>query len=317
MAVKSDKITIFGSGTVGSAIAYSLIMKGLSEEIVLINRNMERAQAKAMDLAHCAPLLGGVKVTAGDFPASADSDIVIITAGVLPKETGTRMDVLARNIQIYKEIIPEIAKHSPEAVIVTVTNPVDVMAYVAYRLSGFPPERVIGTGTLLDTIRFKYILGSRFNVDSSQVEGEVMGEHGDSMFPVWSRVKIYNKPLQEFLDSNGLVFDPSMKHIIEEETKRAGWKIRLGNEHTCYGISLSTAKIVESILGFSEDAIPVSTLLKGEYGVRDVFLSIPSVCNRKGISRSEIIVLNSDEHEQLLKSAEIINKYKIEADSLL
>ncbi|MGE5629966.1 MAG: lactate/malate family dehydrogenase [Caulobacteraceae bacterium] len=317
MGVKAEKITVVGAGTIGSTVAYALMLKELAKEIRIVNRNEAKGKIKAFDLSHCAPLTGGVNISSGSFEDSAGSDIVVVTVGVLPNEHGTRMDVLKSNIGIYKGIIPEIARYSPDAVIILVTNPVDVMAYAAYRLSGFPASRIIGSGTLLDTIRFRHLLGSRYGFNSSQVEAAVIGEHGDSMVHVWSRVKFLHTGLQDYLNEKGLILEPDARNTIEEETRRAGWNIRLGNEHSCYGISLSVVRIIEGILEFSEGLIPVSTLLCGDYGINGVFLSVPVLLGLKGIRKVEAVTLDDQEYKRLAESAEILRGYIQEADSLL
>lgn len=317
MKKKADKITVVGAGAIGATVVYTLMIKELAKEIVLVNRNQKKAEAKITDMSHCSPLTEGVKMSCGNLGDSRDSDIIVITTGVLPSETGTRMDVLASNIEIYKSIIPQIAKESPNAVIIVVTNPLDVMTYVAYKLSGFPASRVIGSGTLLDSMRFQYILGQKFNINPSNVEALVIGEHGDSMVPIWSGIKFSGMPINEYLKVHDLAMDFNMKLKIIEETKRAGWNIRLGNEHSCYGISRSVVKIIESIVGVSTHPIPVSTLVHGDYKVGNIFLSLPTIFNGKGIEKVENLPLNNTEMDNLMKSAEILDGYIVEADNLL
>lgn len=317
MGRKVNKITVIGAGAIGSTVVYTLMVKELASEIVLVNRNQTKAEAKAIDMAHCTPLTEEVKVTYGRIEDSKNSDIIVVTVGVLPHEKGTRMDVLASNIQIYKSIIPKVAEYSPNAIIIVVTNPLDSMTYVAYKLSGFPASRVIGSGTLLDTIRFKYILGQKFNINSSNIEALVIGEHGDSMVHIWSQIKFSGRPINEYLKTQGLTLDTDNKLKIIEETKRAGWNIRLANEHSCYGISRSVVKIIESILGFSKGPIPVSTLISENYTINNMFFSLPTILNAKGIDKIEEINLSDDELKELIKSAEIVAKYNTEADKLL
>ena len=316
VADKAGKVTIVGAGTIGPTVAYALMLKELVSEIVLVNRDATKGAAKASDLSHCGPLAGGIKVRYGGFEATEDSEIVVITVGAMADKNGTRMDVLKNNINIFKEIIPEVAKYSPKAVIIIVTNPLDAMTYVAYKLSGFPPERVIGSGTLLDTMRFRHIISSKLGIDSSTIEAEVIGEHGDSMIPLWSRVKVGGTPLEDYLDMKGLLISAEDKMEIAKETERAGWNIRLGNVHSCYGIALSAVKIIECILGFSEDIVSVSTMLRGEYGLSDVFLSVPVQLGKRGIEKVNILDLSEDEKELLVKSAKILTSYIREADSM-
>lgn len=317
MIREGNKITIIGAGTIGSTVAYTLMLKGLAREIILINRTEGRARVKALDLAHCRTCTTETDIRSGDFEDSFNSDIVIIAGGALPKKDGTRMDVLENNINMYKDIIPKLVKYSPESVIIVVTNPVDIMAYVAYKLSGFPHSRIIGSGTLLDTLRFKYILSERFGIEASKIQAEIIGEHGDSMVPVWSRTRYLGIDLQQYLSIRKLILDYKGREEILEETKRAGWNIRLGNEHSCYAISSSVVKIIENILGFSEDMLPISTLLTGEYDIKKVFLSLPSFLHKKGVSEIGIINLDNEELKQLAQSAKVLTEYIREADSLL
>ena len=317
MADKAGKVTIIGAGAIGPTVAYALMIKELVSEIVLVNRDKIKGAAKASDLSHCGPFTEGIKVSNGDFEATAGSEIVVVTAGVLADKNGTRMDVLKNNINMFKDIIPEIAKYSPEAVIIIVTNPLDAMTYAAYKLSGFPSSRVIGSGTLLDTMRFKQIIGSRFGIDSSVIDALVIGEHGDSMIPVWSRVKVRETPLEEYLAMEGICLSSEIKSEIEKETERAGWNIRLGNVHSCYGIALSAVKIIECMLGFKKEAILVSTLLEGEYGISNVFLSVPVQLDKIGVSKISIVDLSSDEQTLLAKSSEIVEGYIEETDCIL
>lgn len=308
MAKKAGKITIVGAGTIGPTVAYALMIKGLASEIILVNRDEAKGAAKASDLAHCGPLTGGVKVRYGGFEETEGSEIVVVTAGTPADKNGTRMDVLKNNIGIFREIIPKVARYSPEAVILIVTNPLDAMTYVAYKLSGFPRERVIGSGTLLDTMRLRQIIGSKLGISSDCIEAEVVGEHGDSMVPLWSRVR-----------ANGasLYLSSETRSEIKWETERAGWNIRLGNVHSCYGIAMSAVKIIECILGFSKDIVPVSTLPNGEYGLKDVFVSVPVRLCRSGVESICILDISSDEHKLLSESAGILRGYILEAENLL
>jgi len=314
---KAGKITIVGAGTIGPTIAYALMLKELVSEIVLINRDEVKGAAKALDLSHCGPLTGGTKVGYGDFEAAAGSEIVVITAGTLADKNGTRMDVLKNNIGIFREILPKVVRYCPEAVIIIVTNPLDAMTYVAYKLTGFPRERIIGSGTLLDTMRFRQIIGSRLRVDSDTISAEVIGEHGDSMVPLWSRVTVESMALEDYLSSRGMILGHDARRDIEKETERAGWNIRLGNVHSCYGIALSVIKIIECMLGFSKNTVPVSTLLKGEYGLSDVFLSVPVELCKGGVFRVRVLNINQEEQKLLDRSAEILSGYIKEAEHML
>lgn len=317
LAEKADKITIVGAGTIGPQVAYALMLKELTSEIVIINRDTAKGAAKAMDLSHCGPLTGGIWVSNGNCHDASGSDIVVVTAGVLADKHGTRMDVLKNNIGMYKEIIPGIAESCPHAVLIIVTNPLDPMTYAAYRLSGLAASKVLGTGTLLDSMRFRQIIGSWYGIDPSIIQAEVIGEHGESMVPLWSRVKVGGEPLEAYLEKRGMVLNDQVKARINRETERAGWNIRLGNVHSCYGIALSAVRIIEGILGFSRESVTVSTLLNGEYGISDIFLSVPVQLGRKGVLGIDNIVLSEEERGLLVESSRITAGYIREADSML
>lgn len=289
------KITVVGAGAIGSTILYTLMLKNLGKNLVLINRNKIKSLAKASDISHCTGYNGGSIVKSGDYKDSKNSDIVVITAGVLPKEDGTRMDVLNSNIQIYKEIIPNIIAYSPDAVLLILTNPMDIMTYVAYKISGFEATRVIGTGTLIDTIRLRYFLENN--------NGMIIGEHGDSQLPIWSHI---DTKLSE-----------EDKFAFEEKTKRAGWDIRVAKEHSCYAISFSAVKIIEAILEKIEEPLPVSLMLRGQYGIEGIYMSLPAKLYKKGIKNVIEPDLNEFELNRLNKSAEIIRNYSKEADKYL
>jgi L-lactate dehydrogenase len=317
MIGKAGKVTIIGAGTIGPTVAYALMLKELVKEIVLVNRDEVKGIEKASDLSHYAPFTGGTIVRYGDFEASAGSEIVVVTVGALADKNGTRMDVLRNNIGIFREVIPRIASYSPDAVMIIVTNPLDAMTYAAYKLSGFPRKRVIGSGTLLDTMRFRQILGDRLETASTAIEAEVVGEHGDSMVPLWSRVRVGGAPMEEYLDMKGIQLSKEDRKGIKRATERAGWNIRLGNVHSCYGIAMSAVRIIECMLGEAEEVVPVSVMLEGEYGLRDVFVSVPVKLGKAGISIIDIVGMSDGEKGLLSDSAGIVKGYINEADSLL
>jgi len=303
MIPSNTKITVIGAGAIGSTILYTLMLKELASEIILINRNKAKGYAKASDISHCTGLCGNSHILSGDYEDSKNSDIVIITAGVLPDEHGSRMDVLSSNIKIYKDIIPEVVKYSPNCVLLILTNPVDVMAYAAYKISGFPASKVIGTGTLLDTTRLRSFLGEQLKINVKDINTMVIGEHGESQFPIWSNTE--------------MCINEELKKDLEHKTKRAGWNIRLANEHSCYAISLSAVKIVEAILEKNNDPIPVSVLLNGQYDIKNVYLSLPAKLNNKGIESIIEPELNELELEKLKNSSKLISDFITQADKYL
>lgn len=310
MIPRKVKITIVGAGAIGSTILYTLMLKDLASTVVMVNRDKAKAHAKAYDISHCTGLNGNAEIVAGDYEQSRNSDIVIITAGVLPDENGTRMDVLSSNIEIYKDILLEIVKYSPNCVLLILTNPVDVMAYAAYRISGLDPKRIIGTGTLLDTMRLKKFLGEQFKTCPENIETLIIGEHGESQLPIWSSTKIQGTYIEKDIDE-------ALKNSLEYKTKRAGWDIRVAKEHSCYAIAFCAVKIVEAILGVHNNPVPVSILLNGQYGLNNVFLSLPVKLNSKGVQKIIEPELNDFELQRLKVSADILSEYIAEADKYL
>jgi len=299
----SSKITIVGSGAIGSTIAYSLLLRSPRLEIVLRNRDERKAWAKAFDISHCVPTRGGSSIRAGSLEDTAGSDIVVVTAGVLPKVDGKRSDVLRDNVAAYREIIPPLAARSEHALFIVVTNPIDAMAYAAYRLSLMPASRVIGSGTLLDGMRLRKFIAEAYALDPEKVEAWVVGEHGDTMVPLWSGISYAGVPLGEYLRDRGYDLDAEAKRRILERTKRAGWDIRLAGEHSCYGISFSVVRIIETVLGYSEGPLAVSSLLSQAFGIRDVFMSLPSRLDRSGLVSNSAPTMSEDEEKALVASA--------------
>lgn len=317
MPNEADKISIVGFGAIGATIAYSLLTRRLASEIVVFNRDLKKARARTFDMGHCTPGLDGARIRAGEIGDTADSDIVVMTAGVLPKEDGTRMDVLRDNVGLYRSIVPQVALRSPRAVLIVVTNPLDAMTFAAGRLSGFPSSRVIGSGTLLDGSRLKCFIAEEYDLDSSHIDLEVIGEHGDSMVPLWSRIRYSGEALERSLAQRGRAMDDAIRGKLLQRTKRAGWEIRLANEHSCYGISFSVVRIIETMLGWCGGAPTVSSLASGEYGIDGLCMSLPSILGRDGIKGNQRPVLSQEESNALHASARILKEQTDAVDQLL
>jgi len=303
---KKGKVTIAGAGSIGSTAAYGMLLRNSASQIVLVNRNEEKARVKAFDMSHCIPSLQEISIMGGGLQASAESDVLILAVGILPKKDGNRMDVLARNLEIYRDIVPRLAKLSPNATIVAVTNPVDLMALAAYSFSNFLDYRVLGTGTLLDTLRFKTFIGRVLGLPSAAVEATIAGEHGESMVPIWSKTRIFGTELKKYVKDKGIHWDKMIEEGIMRRTRRAGWDIRLGNEHSSYAIAFSLALITESILGKENNFLPVSVRLKGEYGQEGIFMSLPSRLGFEGVIEKNSMDLYGEEREMMERSAEKI-----------
>ncbi len=302
------KISIIGGGgAVGSTTAYAIIMTGLANELVLVDINKDKTEGEALDLCHGAAFIEPVKIKTGDFEDTRDSDIVIITAGVAQRPGGeTRLQLTRRNIEIFQTIIPEVTKYSPDSILLIISNPVDILSYVAYVLSGFPKERVIGSGTVLDTSRLKYELSKRFNIDPRDVTTYILGEHGDTGFPVWSLTNIKGIKVEEYANLTNVEYNEKFKKDIHERVKNAAYEIINKKGATFYAISLSATKIVEAILRDKKCILPVSTLVNNYYDADDIYLGVPCIIGRNGAEKVLKVELNEEEINNFNKSAEVL-----------
>jgi len=276
-----------------------------------------RAWAGKIDIFPCTPLTGQLEIKNGDLADSAGSDIVVITVGVLPDKNGTRTEVLESNINIYRELVPALAALSPQATFIIVTNPVDMMAYAAWKLSGLPAAQIIGTGTLLDSLRLRAVLSRELGLDPQDIEAPVLGEHGETMVPVWSQVRVGSLPLSTYLRQKSFSLEPEKITGIEKEVREAGFAIRKNNEHSCYGIALSATTIIEQLVGRCPQKIYAATLLSGQYGLDNVYLSLPCRLSLGGPLQREEMELTEGERERLLRSARAIESYTKEVDRIL
>ncbi|BBM68289.1 L-lactate dehydrogenase [Rhodothermus marinus] len=300
-------VGLVGTGHVGVAAAYALFIKGLASELILIDKDTRRAEGEAMDLMHGQSLVGSMTVRAGTYADLKEAQIVIISAGVAQRPGESRLALLNRNAEVFREIIGELDRHAPGAILIVATNPVDILTYVAQELSRRPAEHIIGTGTLLDTARFRALLGQYYGVDPRSVHAYILGEHGDSEVAIWSQVAIGG---QRILDRTvlGRPFDRERMQQIFEEARRAAYAIieRKGYTNTAIGVVI--ARLVEAILDDEKSVLPVSVRLNGEYGIRDVCLSIPCVIGLQGIEGRVLPELAPDELEGLRRSAEILQQ---------
>ncbi|MGO8694885.1 MAG: lactate/malate family dehydrogenase [Rectinemataceae bacterium] len=317
MSPRTDKITIVGSGSIGSTIAYSLLIRRPEQNLILVNRNERRAWAKAFDMSHCSPIIGGRGIRSGSVYDSAGSDIVVLTAGVLPKEDGMRVDVLRDNIEVYRDSVPRLAEASPDAVFVVVTNPVDAMAYAVYRLTGLSASRVLGSGTLLDSLRLRSFIGEEYGLDPERIEADIVGEHGESMVPLWSRACYTGAPLELRLAERGIELDRPAKEALLHKTRRAGWEIRLAGEHSCYGIAFSVVRIIEAILGSVAASLTVSSFQSDAHGFESAFMSLPTLLGREGIRSIVTPLLDAREAEALRASASAVRLQMDLVDELI
>jgi len=303
----STKIAVVGAGHVGATFAYTLMVRGLVSEIVLIDVNRERAEGEAMDLNHAAPLVSSTRVSAGDYGDCEGAAIIVIAGGAAQTPGETRLQLTQRNAAIFREIIPQIVRNNSEAILLVTTNPVDVLTYAAGELSGLPSERVIGSGTVLDSARLRYLLSQHYGIDPQSVHAYIIGEHGDSEVPVWSLANIAGMRLEAFCAAQGLEHNASMRSIFEE-TRNAAYRIIERKGATYYAISAALLRIIEAILRDQKTVLTVSTRIANAYGIRNVSLSLPAVVGRSGVERVLNLELSSDELDRLHESAATIRK---------
>lgn len=308
MKTDKRKIVIVGTGMVGMSYAYCLLNQSVCDELVLIDVDKKRAEGEAMDLNHGLAFAGSsMKIYAGDYESCQDADLVLIAAGVAQKQGETRLDLLKRNTQVFRSIIEPVTASGFNGIFLVATNPVDIMARIVYEISGFPPGRVVGTGTALDTARLRYLLGEKFIIDPRNMHAYVMGEHGDSEFVPWSQAMMATKPIFDLCsETEGCHFQELLE--IEEEVRMAAYKIIEAKRATYYGIGMAMARITKAIFGNEYSVLTVSALLQGEYGEKGVFIGIPCVVNRMGVSRIIELSLSAEEKQRLHLSCETLDQ---------
>jgi len=302
------RVVIVGAGGVGATCAYALMLNGAASEIVLIDANRERAEGEAMDLNHGMPFARPARVWAGDYSDCANADIVVITAGAAQRPGETRLDLTQRNAQVFQQVVPQIVEATRQAILLIATNPLDTMTYVAWKLSGLPASRVIGSGTILDSARFRYLLSQRFGVEPRSVHAYIIGEHGDSQIAVWSLANIAGIRLDDFCRLNDCAIDEDAKATIALNARSAAYEIIRRKGATYYAIGVGLVRIVEAIVHDQNSVLTVSSLVQGMYGLGGVCLSLPSVVNQQGIARVLELPLSAAERSALEKSARIIQE---------
>jgi len=303
------KIGIVGSGLVGATAAFSVMMRNAANEIVLIDKNHKRAKAEADDIRHASPFVHPVNIYAGVYDDLAGAKVVVVTAGVSQKPGQTRLDLIKTNASILKEIIDKVLKQAPDAILLIATNPVDPMTHLAARYAenyGVPSSRVIGTGTTLDTARFKSLLGVQMGVDPQNVHGYVIGEHGDSEVLTWSIIDIGGLPLDEYAQIRKIQFGEPEKMAIDESVRYAAYSIIEGKGSTYYGIGGAIARILNIIQNNHRAFITICTPVKEIAGVQNTTISLPHLLGSKGVISTIPFRLNEQETKELARSAEII-----------
>ena len=304
-----SKISIIGAGSIGATTAFALLQKGIAREIVINDINQEKALGEVLDLIHGSALASPCNVTLGALEDTKNSDIIIITAGVAQKPGETRLDLVDKNYKIFKSFVPTLAKLSPNAILLVVSNPVDILAYMTYKLSGFPKERVIGSGTVLDTTRLRSLLGKYFGVDGRIVQGYVLGEHGDSEFVPWSSLTIGNIPIEKFSNQLEIEWDSATEKVIADDVKNAAYEVINRKGATAFSVAAVLARIVEAFLKDEKTILSVSTLLNDYYGVSETYLSVPTIVGKNGVEKVLNIEFSEDEKEKFISSANIMKEY--------
>lgn len=307
---KTNKVSIIGAGFVGSATTLAIAESGLASHIVLVDINKNKAQGEALDIAHGAAFMKSVEITAGDYKDTTDSDIVVITAGAGQKPGESRLDLIGKNLNIFKQMIPQIVRYSPNSILLVVANPVDILTYFTYKLSGFPATRVIGSGTVLDTSRLKYHLAKIFDIDAKSVHGFMIGEHGDSEFPVWSALSVGPLSIKEYCKLDNIELE-ELKKTVTHDVKNAAYEIIEKKGYTNYAIGLAVRRIVEAILRDEKSILTISTYNP----ISEVYYSVPNVVGRNGQIMKICPELNKEEKEKLDESKkilkEVINKFEL------
>ncbi len=302
------RVAVVGMGNVGATFAYALLLSGLAAEIVLIDVNRAKAEGEAMDLNHTEPFAHPTKILAGDYRDCAGAVVTVVTAGAAQHPGETRLDLVKRNNEIFSHIIPEVARNNPDGIILIATNPVDVLTYISLKLSGLSPRRVIGSGTILDTARFRHLLSEYFDVDPRSVHAHIIGEHGDSEVPVWSLANIAGIRLADFGRASGVPYDQFQMDEIFKQTRDAAYHIIQRKGATFYAVAAGLMRIVEAILRDQHTVLSISSLVTGYYGINDICLSLPTIVGREGVEKVLHLELDEREQKALQHSAEVLKR---------
>jgi L-lactate dehydrogenase len=300
------RVAVVGVGNVGATFAYALLLSGLAAEIVLIDANHARAEGEAMDLNHAVPFTHPTRVWAGDYADCAGAVVTVLAAGAGQKPGETRLDLIRKNAAIWRAIVPKVVEHNPAGILLVATNPVDVLTYAALKLSRFPASRVIGSGTILDTARFRYLLSQHFDVDARSVHAYIIGEHGDSEVPVWSLANIAGMRLPDFCRAQGIAYDVQAMENIFLQTRDAAYRIIERKGATYYAVAAGLMQITRAILRDQSSVLSVSSLIDDCYGISGVCLSLPTVIDRGGVEKVLRLELSAEEQQKVRHSAQIL-----------
>ncbi len=302
----TNKLALIGTGMVGTSFAYSLMQRGLANELVLIDMDTARAEGEAMDLNHGLPFVRPMRITTGDYPDLVDAEIVVICAGANQRPGETRLDLLKKNAAVFRDIVPQINAVNQDAILVVATNPVDILTYITAQIVGFEHGRIIGSGTVLDTARFRYLLGAHYNVDSRSVHAYIAGEHGDSELALWSLVNIGGVWLPDFVGANGQGYEQAALDHIFDQTRNAAYEIIRRKKATYYAIGLGLLTIVEAVLRNQHTVLTVTSPMTGQYGVTDIAISLPTIVGRRGIEKVLNLPLSDSEVAAFQHSAQML-----------
>jgi L-lactate dehydrogenase len=302
------RCAVIGAGFVGATSAFALMEGGVFSEIVLIDINAKKAEGEAMDLNHGMPFAQPVKIWAGSYDDIAEAGFVIIAAGANQKPGETRLDLAAKNIEVFRGIVGEIVKRNRDCMLLVVTNPVDVLTYAALKFSGFPPSRVIGSGTVLDTARLKYLLGEHFGVDSRNIHAYIIGEHGDTELAAWSSASVAGMPVMQYCARCGKCSNQHCLDEIFDNVKNSAYKIIEGKGATYYAVALAVRRIAEAVVRGENSVLTVSSFTESRYGLDDVCIGLPSVVGAGGVSPLPDMELSPEERRKLRASAEALRK---------
>ena len=312
------KIGILGSGLVGATAAYAMVMSGVGRDIVLVDKNAARAQAEADDILHAVPFAHPLRVRAGEIADLAGAHVVVICAGVGQQPGESRLSLLGRNAIIFRQIVPQVLNVTPEAVLIVASNPVDIMTHLTARYAaefGVPSSRVLGSGTMLDTARFRTLLAQQCGVDPIHVHGYVVGEHGDSAVLAWSAVTVGNVPLEDFCSIRNLCVPDETRCRIDESVRQAADRIIAGKGATYYGVGSALARLVKAIIDDQRAILTVCTPLQDVTGVQDVTVSVPHLVGGSGCLATLPLNLDEDETQALLSSAGLIRQVLTDLDT--
>ncbi|MDF2606172.1 MAG: L-lactate dehydrogenase [Bacillales bacterium] len=303
-----NRVVLVGTGYVGASYAFAMLNQGLAEELVLVDLNKDKAEGDAMDLCHGLPFVSTpTKIWFGDYSDCKDADIVVITAGANQKPGETRLDLVEKNTNIFKGIVSEVMKSGFDGIFMVATNPVDILTYATWKFSGLPKHRIIGSGTILDTARFRFLLSDYFSIDPRNVHAYIIGEHGDTELPVWSNANIGLKHISEFIEENENYSHEDLENIFVN-VRDAAYQIINKKGATYYGIAMGLARLTKAILNNENSILTISAHLDGQYGESDVYIGVPAVINRDGIREIIELEISEDEKQKFKHSASVLKE---------